>query len=415
MQFLKVLPALLVSALQPLQNNLEKNKIFATQTGRNFSTCFKYFKMKKNILVYLAFCTIFFSSCSDDSGNSQQSDSFDRQAMLTNWADNIIIPAFQAFKSETTELKAATEIFTTNPTVENLQNLRTAHADAYLQFQTVSMFEIGRADNISYRARMNIYPTDAAAIQQKIIANNYNLELSTSFDEQGLPAMDFLLNGLAGTDAEIVSYYSSNENAATYKAYLNSLAERMDYLTGEVLNDWATSYKDAFISNTSSSSTGSVDKFTNDFVMYYEKFLRSGKVGIPSGVFTGNPVSDKVEAYYSPSLSKALYLKALNSTQDFFNGKHFNSNIEGIGYDDYLDYLNTIKNEEDLSVLINNQFDEVRAQATNLNDSFAWQVENNNSVMLAAFDELQMIVVHLKVDMMQALSISVDYVDSDGD
>ena len=43
------------------------------------------------------------------------------------------------------------------------------------------------------------------------------------------------------------------------------------------------------------------------------------------------------------------------------------------------------------------------------------QVEKDNTKMLEAYDELQKAVILLKVDMMQALSISVDYVDSDGD
>ena len=35
--------------------------------------------------------------------------------------------------------------------------------------------------------------------------------------------------------------------------------------------------------------------------------------------------------------------------------------------------------------------------------------------MTEAFDALQLIVVSLKVDMLQAFNISVDYVDADGD
>ena len=48
-------------------------------------------------------------------------------------------------------------------------------------------------------------------------------------------------------------------------------------------------------------------------------------------------------------------------------------------------------------------------------DNLVEQVETNNTEMLQAFDQLQKNVILLKVDMMQALSISVDYVDSDGD
>lgn len=35
--------------------------------------------------------------------------------------------------------------------------------------------------------------------------------------------------------------------------------------------------------------------------------------------------------------------------------------------------------------------------------------------MTQAYDALQMAVVYLKVDMVQAFNISVDYVDADGD
>jgi len=35
--------------------------------------------------------------------------------------------------------------------------------------------------------------------------------------------------------------------------------------------------------------------------------------------------------------------------------------------------------------------------------------------MLAAYDALQQNVVYVKLDMMQALNITIDYVDGDGD
>ena len=35
--------------------------------------------------------------------------------------------------------------------------------------------------------------------------------------------------------------------------------------------------------------------------------------------------------------------------------------------------------------------------------------------MIAAYDALQQNVIYTKVDMMQALNVTIDYVDSDGD
>lgn len=365
-------------------------------------------------LLILTSLVLFVSCGSDDSGEGETS-SFDRGAMLANWADNIIIPSFENFVIYTQNLEETTEIFVQDPSENKLSALRSAYEEAYIQFQTVSLFEIGKPESMNYRSFLNTYPTDAAAIEQKISANQFNLQLPSTYDQQGFPALDFLINGLAEADAEIVHFYTGGSNAAAYKSYLLNVSERINLLTGEVLADWKNSFRNDFVANTSSSSTGSVDRFTNDYVLYYERYLRSGKIGIPAGAFTGNPVPENVEAFYSDALSKSLYLQALKTVQDFFNGKHFGSSQEGLSYKQYLEFLNSIKNSQDLEVLIDSQFNTIRQQAAALDQDFVKQVENNNTLMLQAFDELQKNVVLLKVDMMQALSISVDYVDSDGD
>ncbi len=366
----------------------------------------------------LLILTLIIASCSsEDDGveNPGENNSFDRTAMLANWADNIITPAFVNFESATQDLEAKASAFTSNPDESTLLELRSSFETAYLDFQTVSMFEIGKAEELNYRRFLNTYPTNAASIDQKISEGTYNLKLPSSYNEQGFPALDYLINGLGDSDAEIVSFYTSNSNAATYKSYLEDVASRINSFTEEVSASWQGDYRDTFVNNTSSSSTGSVDRFTNDYVMYFEKFLRSGKIGYPAGAFTGEPSPENTEAYYSSNFSKSLYIKALESVQDFFNGKHFNSSQTGKSYSEYLEYMDSMKNDSDLAGLINAQFNVIKTQAQGLDPSLKAQVETNNVKMLEAFDELQKEVVLLKVDMMQALSISVDYVDSDGD
>jgi len=110
-----------------------------------------------------------------------------------------------------------------------------------------------------------------------------------------------------------------------------------------------------------------------------------------------------------------LALEGLNAVQDFFNGKAFDSNATSDSFKSYLEYLNTIKNGEDLSALINSQLDVSRAKIQVLNASFSEQVDTDNSKMTDAFDALQQVVVLLKIDMVQAMSISLDFQDNDGD
>ena len=369
--------------------------------------------MKKFALLVLTI--ILFWGCTDDGPSGPSVDDFDREAILENWADNLIIPSFSNFSETTGQLHSSAETFAADPTQQNLESLRDSWESSYLAFQHVSMFEMGLAMQIRYRDYLNIYPTDTEEIENSIQSGSYNLELPSLTDSQGFPALDYLLHGIGQNDAEILSYYTTNENAGNYRTYLTDLTERINSLTNQVLGNWTSGYRDEFVSNSGNGANSSLDMMVNDFIFYYEKNLRAGKIGIPAGVFSGTPLSSHVEAYYSNGFSKALFSEALTASINFFNGIHFNSDVNGQSLDDYLDYLNTMKNGADLTGLINSQFELARDEAEALDPDFAAQVLSNNTLMLSTYDELQKNVVNLKVDMLQALNINVDYVDADGD
>jgi|TARA_R100001460_G_scaffold106097_2_gene153340 predicted lipoprotein len=370
--------------------------------------------LKSGIL--LAIIAVAITACSSDNdGPTETNDNFDRGAMLANWADNIIIPAYTSFNSKVVEMEAATAAFNAAPTVENLQSLRAAWKVAYVSFQNVSMFEVGKAEDIRFRNRLNVYPTKVAQIEDFIASGNYDFDLPSTIDKQGFPAMDYMLNGLAENDAEIVTFYTTNSNAVGYKNYLSTLSHTIKSLSNEVLTSWTGGYRDTFVANTSSSASGAVDKLTNDYIFYFEKALRAGKVGIPAGIFSNGTLPQNVEAFYKKDISKELLLEAIDASVDFFNGKSFNGTSNGESFKTYLDYLNTIKNGENLSALINNQFTVAKNKANGLNANFVEQIETDNSKMLASYDELQRLVVLFKVDMVQAFDVTIDYVDADGD
>lgn len=340
---------------------------------------------------------------------------FDRKAMLLNWADNMIIPGLTSFSEKTQELKNAGTSFSNEPTQARLESLRTSWEEAYVLWQKVSMFNIGKAAELRYRDNLNIYPANIVEIEENISQGGYNLELPSQNDRQGFPALDYLLHGLADDDASILAFYTTNSLASNYTTYVADLVTRIDDLTKSVLADWTGSYRETFINNDGSSATSSIDLLVNDYVFYYEKNLRAGKIGIPAGVFSGNPLDTHVEAFYAKDFSKELFMEALDASQDFFNGKAFATSSEGKSLKAYLDFLMTMKDGSDLSSLINAQFDAARTQASLLNDNFIEQIATDNIALLSTYDQLQLNVVLLKVDMLQALNINVDYVDADGD
>ncbi|AFU69505.1 peptidase M75 superfamily protein [Psychroflexus torquis ATCC 700755] len=376
-------------------------------------------KMKKYIIVtLLTLGALATYSCSDDdtvTPDEGSNPTFDRGVMLTNWADNIIIPSFTDFGTKTSALEVATQTFVDDPTTVNLESLQSSWFNAYISFQEVSLFEIGKAEEINYRIRLNAYPTNVSKIDDYIENGNINFALPSSFDAQGFPALDYLLYGLGETNEETLGFFTTHTNADSYKTLLSSVSQTIHSLTEEVITSWTGPFRDSFVANIASSANGSVDKLTNDFIYYYEKSLRAGKVGIPAGIFSNDPLPQNVEALYKGDISKELLLASIETTQNFFNGEHFDGTTAGIGFKDYLDFLNTIKEGDDLSVLINQQFNIAEEKAKTLNDNFTIQIENDNNKMLETYNELQRNVVFIKVDMLQALSIDVDYVDADGD
>ena len=109
-----------------------------------------------------------------------------------------------------------------------------------------------------------------------------------------------------------------------------------------------------------------------------------------------------------------LYITKLLATKNFFQGKYLNSQTFGSSLESYLYYLDVSSNNN-LPATILSQFSEAEIQLNQISNNFINQIETNNVQMLIAYDAIQQLVVSFKVDMLQSLSISVDYVDADGD
>ncbi|MBS9461588.1 imelysin family protein [Flagellimonas sp. 389] len=362
-------------------------------------------------------------ACSSDSNNGDGTAvddevpvTFDRSAMLVNWADNIIVPAYQSFSAKLTVLEESYDSFVSDRSVDNLTAFREAWLDAYTAWQQVSLFETGPAESVGYRLNMNTYPADADLIESHIANGAYDLSLPSNRDAKGFPALDYLLNGLETDDVALVNRLASGTEADGTLSYMDDVISDMKSLTDDVVGQWEGDYRDTFVENDGSSSTASVDRFVNDYIFYYEKFLRAGKMGIPLGVFTGETAPNTIEAFYKADISNTLFLEGLSAVQDFFNGKHFNSSATGESLASYLEDLNSVKDGDDLSELINNQLNTTRTAVSGL-DTFRSEIENNDTPtnMNMAYDEVQRAVPLFKVDMVSAMSISIDFVDADGD
>ena len=352
------------------------------------------------------------TTATEDDGSCEYEQTATRSEILTNITNNIIIPAYDNLRIEIENLRYIAEDFTNNPNTQNISELRNSWLKAYISWQAVEMFNIGKAEEIDYLKTMNTYPCNPTRINNNIESQSYNLSESNfpSWTVQGFPALDYMLYGLASDSNLILDYYLGSDGSK-YLAYLNDIIIQMENNTNLIVNDWQAN-KESFISSNGNTATSSLNLLTNDFIYYYEKGLRANKIGIPSGIWNGFQIYEiGVEAYYRKNISKQLCLKALNSCIDFFNGKHINSESLGGSYKDIL----TQHGDSNLCDDIINGLNEAESAINNLDDNFRKQLIENNTSMLNTYDELQDVVPMLKVQMLYSLNITVDYQDSDGD
>jgi predicted lipoprotein len=376
--------------------------------------------MTKRRVVYITFLTTVLWACGGNGNDPSPADNGkDRQVILTHWVDNIITPSYANFKAAFDAVKIKADAFTSSPDNTTLTEFRSAWDDAYLEWQKVELFEFGPADHYTLRNFFNIYPADVAGITVNLNDPSVNLDLPASYARQGFPALDYLINGVGSDDAQIISFYTAGADAAKRIAYVKRITDRMSTLISNVISGWST-YRKTFIDRTGLDIGSSFGNAVNAYVLHYERFIRSGKIGIPSGstVATGGSVNpDKVEAYYRKDISLALAKTAHDAAVDFFNGRNVNTGAGGPSFKSYLDALGAkdAATNTMLSDIINDQFTVISNHLNGLSQDLSQQVQSDNQPVADTYAAMQKLVRIIKVDMTSSMSVTITYTDNDGD
>ena len=353
--------------------------------------------------------------------NSCLYEDYDKLSLLTNLADNYIIPSLDAYKSKIVTLNIHVDSFITNPSISNLTLIRTNWEDALLNWQDIGFLDFGPSEYILLRKQTNTFPIDTTELNNSITLADWNLGYVSSYDSKGLQALDYLLFKPGHTDNELITYFQNNENARNYlKALTEDLNQNINYVT----NEWIT-YREDFIndfevttSNLSTNSQGSsISNIINALCLHYEFYVRRGKVGLPLGVFNGFSqleLPELVECYYSGKSTQNL-VRSVNSLRKYVTGSSYLNNDNGLGLDDYMDFVNAEQNSQQLSTVIDNQFLTILEELNNINGPLSEEIINNKLHITQTYQELQQLVPYIKVDMTSPLGVLITYQDNDGD
>ncbi|MCJ8164085.1 imelysin family protein [Pontibacter sp. E15-1] len=355
----------------------------------------------------LAGCT------SDDKGDTPPSTDFDRQAMLVNYSENLIVPGYAALSTKTTALEASVAAFADAPSTGTLASARAAYQEAYMAWQQVGMYGFGPAEEQLLRNNINIYPTATDEIEANVAAGSYDLQAAANLDAKGFPALDYLLYG-AGTEAAVVDQFTAGAQAANRKKYLQDVASLIQQRTQAVYEGWTSGkYAAKFQASTGTAVGSGIGNLVNQLNADIDVTKRA-KVGIPSGRFTsGSALPEKTEAYYSHT-SLELLKQAIRAEKAAFMGQSA-SGANGQGLDDYLDHVKAPYNGGLLSEAIEAQFDAALAAADAVQGPLSDAVTTQPVAVTKVYDALQKLIVLTKTDMPSALGVTISYTDNDGD
>ena len=374
-------------------------------------------KVKYIFPLLLAFVLVYACTDNTDSGNDIDEDDFNRTTLTSSWVNNLLIPATNDLQTKVGDFNNAVIAFTNAPDANGLVTVRTNLLAAAKVWQHVELFFYGT----SFARDMNSYPADLDRINTNINSTvAINFERTLLDPTQGLPTLDYLVNGLDTTDEAIIVKYQDTK----YSDYLKALSLRMVNLTANEITNFNTN-KDTNINSVNNTISSYFSIQLNDFVEYTEKSFREKKIATPSGTrnrqdnISVNPSPTFVESLYSPENSKALYLEAYTAIKNFYYGRSYSTNTNTIGLQEYLQFLGAtvMVDGTDISLddYIQTLFDNIDAANNNIGNNFFEQTQDYNANFDAVFDTIQEFVIAIKGNAINAFNLTIDFVDSDGD
>ncbi|MFC2175398.1 imelysin family protein [Bacteroidota bacterium] len=338
---------------------------------------------------------------------------FDEQTMLTNYADNIIIPRFKELKASLLELQTAVNAFNATPTATTLNDLRASFSNAYLNYEDCGTFAFGPGliNGVPFRERMNTFPVDENGVNENV--QNGILVSNASKAEVGFPSIGYLIFGSPSTtDSDLIDLFTVDANAEKRKSYLLAMVTEMTTVSSQIVLDWV-SYRSTFIASTGTADGSSVSLLLNQINFDFET-LKNFKFKIPLGKFNGGiVVPASVEGYYS-GLSMQLATRQIVALSNFYQGIGENK-ADNLGLHEYMICLDTKYNDELLADTILSQFESIKDAFKLIADPLSQTLLSNKAAVETAYKAMQEMVPLIKYEMTTAMGVQINYQDSDGD
>jgi predicted lipoprotein len=336
---------------------------------------------------YILFLSFFFFEACD----SPTQQAFDKNAMVANITQKIILPHYQSFITETNQLNAQAQTFSTSPTRAYLTDLQQVWYGSMSAWKKCELFNFGVAKDKNYMFDINFNE-----VRPKLIENVLND--TTRIDEEyvgalgsaakGLPTVAFLL-----FENKYLPTLSALEKNQRSFIYLNGLTKNLSKNAQLLFEEWKNNYAQSFPENQDNIS---LNILANQLLALTENIALK-RIDI---IVKQTADSTKFSPLDKAMNDKRFILSNLKIIQEVFTG------AGGVGFDDYLDFLNVQFAKRKLSVVINEQVEKSIKAIENVTDEEKARL---------AQEELKKLLILFKTDMFSALGIAVSFTDADGD
>jgi len=363
------------------------------------------------IIFLILIFSLVFSSCTDEADSKKENTQFQRQELLNNMANNLIIPSYNEVILTSIELNQSIASFSNSPNQASLEQARKAWKKAAFAWQFASNFNIGPAAEMGIQKTLSeeiaIFPISKDKIENFILAQDTSFN-NFDRDSRGLFGIEYLLFDENVSDAQVIKKFT---NSLWRKNYAQASSHQFLNRVSTVRIEW-NAYLPIFIAQNGTDIGSSTSYLYNEFLKSFEG-LKNFKFGIPLGRRPGqsSTLPQTVEACYS-GYSTELAKQHWKSIQYIWDGKDVNG-MAGIGFKEYLE---SVEGGSDLILLTQQQMVNVQVTFDALPDgSLSDAIEQQFAKPDAVHTELQKLTRFFKSDLSSLIGVAVTYSSGDGD